>query len=126
MLRQRPCHVLAHQFTRMFCMRLQRSDHFGTCRRITERHRNIAQPSFVADTANHRSGMPVIELRFVPCKQLDQRGAIESVAYIEVGQLGRACKLVPRANELTLDGWFKARVATALLFVPSELLTTAK
>src|SRR5688500_18400947 len=86
----------------MFRARSQRSDHFGTGRRITERHRNIAQPSFVPDTANHRTDMPVIELRFVPCKQLDQRGAIESVAYIEVGQLGRTCKLVPWANELAI------------------------
>ncbi len=73
-LRQRPRHVLAHQFAWIIGAGRNAAITSRRRRRIAKAHRDVAQPPLVADTPDCRALMPLVELHFVPGKQIDQRG----------------------------------------------------
>jgi len=101
-LRQRPLHVFAHQRRRMIGARPQRRQDRRRAGRIAQRHGQVAQPALVANAPDCRAGMAGLEVFRAPRKELDQRGCIETVPHVEVGQAGHAGKLVPGAGKLAV------------------------
>ena len=70
--------------------------------RITQRYRNISQPSNMTDAADRAAFGAAQKFLFAPAEQLDQRGAGQAVARVEVGQRAAAGEFVPGADELTV------------------------
>src|SRR5213075_953260 len=80
----------------------ERRHHRWRARRITQAHREVAQPPLVADAPDGRAAQTIVEIFLRPREELDQRRAIQAVAHLEV-RLGRLLrKSVPRADDLAI------------------------
>src|SRR5258708_20031760 len=80
----------------------ERCHHRGRRRRIAESHGEVAQPALVADAPDRRALQALVELGLRPGEELDQGGAVEAVAHLEIGLCGRLCKGIPRADQLAV------------------------
>src|SRR5208282_1237566 len=94
--------MLAHQ--RGWSLRAcsQRADDGFGCGCITERHREIAQPTLIPDAADGAAAGVLHKLRFAPGKQRHECCMIEAVPHGETGLASRARKFVPGADQLTI------------------------
>src|SRR5574343_1980227 len=73
----------------------------GCWRGITQSHRDIALPAFVADPPDGAAFETTHKRCFVPCKKFEQRRSVELMSGCEVGiALGR--ESVPGANQLAV------------------------
>src|SRR5882672_6451783 len=99
---QRPGHVLAHQGGGVSRPRTQRTYRSSAPRSVAESHGEIAQPALVADPQDGAAGHAPPELLLGPGEELDQLGAVQAVAYPEVGLGGDPRVAVPGANELAV------------------------
>src|SRR5262245_40464024 len=80
----------------------QRLDHLARRRRVAQADGEIAQPPLVADAADGRALQAPVEVGLGPGEQLDQRGAVEAVARLEVLLGARLGEAVPWTDELTV------------------------
>lgn len=99
---ERPADMFAHQLGGIIDARSQGGERFRGRWRITQRHRDVAQPALVADPADRRTLGVAQEVRLAPREQRDQPRRIEPVAYIEIRLRRRACEAVPRADQLAV------------------------
>src|ERR1022692_624030 len=76
-LRERPAHVLADQWRRMFGAATERRDQCGRAGGIAERDRDVAQPSLVPYAADGAAGGFLEKFALAPIKKLDETGMIE-------------------------------------------------
>src|SRR5512134_2168286 len=77
-------------------------DHLRRAWRVSQTHREVAQPPLVADAPGRRAAQPLVELGLGPGEKLDQRGVVQPVSGFEVlfeTELGEA---VPRTDELAV------------------------
>src|SRR5260221_2157355 len=80
----------------------ERCHHRGRRGRIAQSHGEVAQPALVADAPDRRALQALVELGLRPGKELDQSGAVEAVAHLEIGLGARLCEAVPRAYQLAV------------------------
>ncbi len=100
--RERPRNMLAHDCRRIVGARPQRAVDRFRITRIAQRHRDIAQPSFVTRSANRHARGAIEELRLGPGEEIDELCRVESVPRREI-RFGRDLReLVPRTDELAI------------------------
>src|SRR5690349_318157 len=80
----------------------ERGHHRWRARRITQAHREVAQPPLVADAPDGRAAQALVEVFLRPREELDQRRAIQAIAHLEVFFRRWLRKAVPRADELAI------------------------
>src|SRR5258708_10543817 len=80
----------------------ERCHHRGRRGRIAQSHGEVAQPALVADAPDRRALQALVELGFGPGEELDQGGAVETVAHLEIDLYGRLCEAIPRAHSLAV------------------------
>ena len=70
--------------------------------RVAQRHRQVALPARMADAADGAAFGAAQEFGLVPGPQLQQRGAVQRRARVEVGKRRDLGVLVPRAHQLAV------------------------
>src|SRR5258708_33515328 len=80
----------------------ERRDYRRRTWRIAEAHREVPQPALVADSPDGRAAQALVEVGVRPAEQLDERGAVEAIAHLEIRFGGRLSEAIPRADELAI------------------------
>src|SRR5262245_28966266 len=99
---KRPLDVFSYEGRGMVRACTQGPDYLGRARRIAQSHGKVAQPALVADAPDRRALHPLAELGLGPGEELDERGAVEPVARLEVLLVARPGEAVPGAGELAI------------------------
>src|SRR6186713_1381090 len=102
MLRERPSNVFANECGSMSSPRFERGHDCFAALRVAQCYRDVAQPSFVPDAPDRGALEAPVEVLLGPCEELDQRGRVQAVAWVEVGERRDLGPLVPRAHELAI------------------------
>src|SRR5262245_47258144 len=102
MPRERPVDVLPHQRGRIVFSRVQRRQYLSRSRCVPQAYGEVSQPALITDAPDGRTLHALVELGLGPREQLDQRGAIQAVAHLEVLLVRGLREAVPRADRLAV------------------------
>src|SRR5438105_109846 len=97
-----PLNVFSDEGRGMVRACTQRSDYFGRGGRVSQAHREVAQPPLVADAPDRRAAKALVELALSPGEELDQRRVVEPVPRLEILFAARLREAVPGAHQLAV------------------------